>query len=494
MNGLRGPAIEFPPGFDQRRVLRPFRHSAWLQPGSGGRAYRVAITKHDPLAFMLTYLGHHMTQQDTGRQSLSVFHTDLAEHARRWRHPRPDRSIWVAPRAAGKTTLMFLGLPLWALAHGWRDFFLAFSFTAEQAVGHLGNLRRELAENELLRNDYPAMIPKRGAGNRNTLQTVVAGGATIAARGLGATVLGTRVGANRPDLIVGDDMEPDAKDYSDARKQGLESKLVNGIIPMGAPHAVIALTGTTVMAGSLIHDATRTAAGDPDAGRWVRAHRFGVHHYPPILRDGKSLWPQRWSVADLEREKRLDPHGYALNMENDPLAHDVGNYWTRDSFRYEPHRRVRSRLLSIDVATTTGQSADYSTLTVLGLSDDAHPVVVVEHSWAGRIRGPELLDRIHRLVDRHPTTLRRGIIEVNQGGELWVDILRPLPKGFTLCPYNARGHKADRIEAAFAHYARGAVVHGAKLPALEAQMIQYPDVRNDDLIDGLAAGLVDLLG
>src|SRR5579859_2430714 len=98
---------------------------------------RVALTKYDPLLFALTYLSHHMYSVETrNKLSFAEFHLDLLEQAKEWveeaREPRDHRDAYVAPRGCGKSTWLFLLLPVWAAAHKHVKFIVAFSDSAEQ--------------------------------------------------------------------------------------------------------------------------------------------------------------------------------------------------------------------------------------------------------------------------------------------------------------------------------------------------------------------------
>lgn len=480
--------IEFPAGFDARALLRPTLHSSVQQPGRSGAPMRRAITSNSPLRFALVYLGHRMRQQDSPEVvSFNPLHLDLCRSAARW-PKQPSRDIWVAPRGAGKTEWLFLTLPLWAIAHGHRSFFLAFSYNKDQAVGHLANLRMELAENALLRDDFPELAPRRMPGARNTATTVVVGG-TIEARGLGETVVGRRSRSDRPDLIVGDDLEPLEADYSPAAKLKLQGKLTDGILPMTSRHAVVALSGTVTMRGSMVHDAVASAKGErTDANRWVTGNGFTVRHYRPIV-DGASLWPQRWSVAELEEMKARDPRGYGLNMECDPdEINDDTVWWTQADFRYDPRFAVHSRVLWVDTATTARSGSD-STVLALVAKDAAGRRACVEHVTWGQWRPEQTREQIHAMVglcgDRPPLI----IVEGNQGGDTWKTSLAPWPLGVRFEIRHATEKKSDRIEKCHNAYAGMAVVHARRIPRLEAEMCLWPHGEHDDVPDAVAGGV-----
>jgi phage terminase large subunit-like protein len=413
--------------------------------------------------------------------------------------PAPARDAWVAPRGAAKTSWLYLALPLWALAHGHRRFFLAFSYTAQQAAGHLANLRRELAENELLLYDFPELAPRKGPGLRNTTTMVVGNGATIAAHGLGSTVLGIRSGTDRPDLLVGDDCEPTSGDYSPKERDKLLAKLVEGVLPMGSRNSVVQLTGTVTKAGSIMHDVVRAELGEARAP-WLVDKEFATHYYPPVLDEGgpgeRSLWPQRWELTPTHfGEWKRGTKDFALNMENNPAKASSMTYWTREGYTYDQRMPVHRRVISIDGAVTRNASSDYTALAVLAtdVKDGLARRVSVELAEQRKITGRQVLDRIYELHEKYPRSLTTVLVETNQGGDMWGEILRPLPVGVRLVPYRVHGSKRGRIEVLHKHYEDGRVSHLRRLAALESQQCDFPNVANDDLLDAVAGGVRYLL-
>ncbi len=486
---LEHAPIEFPESVDGRALLLPTRHSAWGMGGEQGAGYRRFITKDSPLLFAITYLPHWLRMQDSGLMSFAPFHLDVAESMRSW-PAGGARDAWVGPRGLAKTMWLFGIGPLWALAHGHRRFCVAFSYSEDQAVGHLSTTRQELDGNDLLLHDFAELRPKRARGARNTLTTVTASGATLAARGLGGTSLGIRSGADRPDLIVGDDLEPSESDYSPAAKVKLQHKLTDGVLRMGSRDAVVALTGTVTMRGSMIHDVVRTAKGEPGAPSWVRDRGIRARYYPPVTAAGVSVWPQRWSIAELDAERARDPREYALNMANDPSAETV-TYWTRDSFRYDERFRVASRVLHLDVAVTRRASSDFTVLALVAL--DVRGRACVERVQWGRWTLDEIRNRIADFCE--PLQVKPRVqVEGNQGGDTWLDSLAPWPAGVRFEIVTARAPKRVRIAKGYNHYQRRAVVHAWPMPELEAALCEWPRGVHDDVPDAVAGALEGVFG
>ena len=481
-------SVEFPPGFEAGELLAPLFHGAWQHGGKPGKDYRRRITERDPMLFAITYFGGYLRQPD-GVMSFNQLHMDLATAALQWIEPGPVRDAWVAPRESGKSVWLFLILPAWALAHGHRRFLLAFSATGKQAAGHLANLRSELRSNARLLADFPELRPRRGQDNAALV--VTQSGASIAARGMAETSLGTRSGATRPDLIIGDDMEPPEADYGPETKDDQVSRLVNAVLPMNT-RAAVALTGTTVTNGSMMHDVVLTSLGQR-AGEWITDEGFAPHYYPAIITDAdgteRSLWPRRWPLAELQAKRGT--RSYALNYDNNPSPAGAATYWTGESIQYDSRVPVVRRLLYIDPATTTKASSDYTAMVMVGVDATGHRVVI-EHAAAGHWDGTEIREQIWMLKRAQPQTLGEVLLETNQGGEGWRRLIAPLPPGMTLREVHSSEAKDLRIRLAAEDYRRFAVVHAHALPALEAQMLAYPRVRNDDLVDALAGALAEV--
>jgi hypothetical protein len=490
--------ITFPPDVDARAVLLPLRHGAFhLDAGGpgdeGGSDYRRRITRRSPTRFALTYLRPYVRHQITGEIEFSPFHIDMARRAQGWIDPVPARDVHVAPRNAAKTMWQFLILPAWALAHRHRRSFLAFSLTADQAELHLQNLRQELRENQLLLADFPELVPRRGS---NTKRTVLTNGASFAARGLTGSNLGHRIGADRPDLLVGDDLEPDPASHTPKAKRIIEDRLINSVLPMGAPHAVVQVAGTTTMHGSLIHEAVQHALGEHTAP-WIAGHGFRCHYWPPILDEGtpaeRSLWPSRWSLDELHEMRRRSPQTYALNMANRPEQGGIKGYWTRELITYDPRLVVTRRILYVDPAMEgKGKNADRCAVVMAGLELGGRRVVI-EYVALDRFPGVELREMLWKLSQAQPETLHEWHVEANQGGERWRGMLSPQPPGVRLELHYASKRKDGRIITALTQYQRGAVVHHAPLPALEEQQLAWtPSSTVDDGVDAVA-GALDLL-
>lgn len=483
--------VKFPAGFDPSRLLEPMLSSAM----ESSPHYRRAVTETDPIRFALTYLSHHLSSSSTGGQvSFSGFHLAMSKAARKWMRDEARRDIWIAPRGAAKSTWHHLILPLWCIAHGHRNTFMAFSHSSAQSSTHLANIRRELAENDLLLGDFPELRPRRGNGASNSATTVsTQGGRTFAARGVDSGALGTKFGSERVGLLTMDDVEPDASNYSPAGKEKRLATLLNAVMPMGERNTVVQMVGTVTMHGSIMHDAVQHAEGTKRAP-WIADEGFRVHYHRPILdhEDGtrSSMWPARWPLAYLESIEHT--RSFALNFLNQPTAVGDGAHWTKALFCHDTVPVTR-RVLAVDPAVTAKAGSDFTAIAVIG-ADASGRRFQVDYARQFKISPQALREKVHTLCRQNPD-VRDVQVECNQGGAVWEQILSPLPGGARLVEFRVSAPKHVRLAKLLSRYEAGAVVHGAPLRELEDQMLAYPSpAAHDDLCDAVANGIEHLAG
>lgn len=483
---------------------------------------RIALTRHNPLLFAYIYLPEHITSENASSSvrpgdamTLSEFHLELLEYARTWEEPlgarKEYRDCFIAPRSSGKTTWLFLILPMWAAAHGHKRFIAAFSDSAPQAEGHLSTFKTELETNERLRLDFPDLCePAKGTNvgrylmnNRNQIKQ--ANGFVFMARGADTKVLGMKVGNLRPDVLLFDDIESGESSYSAAEVRKRLDTLVSDLFALN-DWARVCIIGTTTMPGSIIdqmrkfHEYKQRYDGDDmrndiDAElRWIIDQNIDTHFWPAILtnEDGeeRSFWPERFPLDNLNADRHT--RDFAKNMMNRPISLEAG-YWLDDDIEIknckvadgeEPYPRT---ILSVDPAVTTARASDYTGLAVVSRGADGQ--VYVRHAEQVKLGSSALRDRVIELIEEYDVKV--VYVETNQGGDLWKQVFEDVPAKFR--SVRQREKKELRATRALDFYRKGRIFHTKHMSILEEQMLAFPKLQHDDVVDAVVSGILYFL-
>jgi len=490
---------------------------------SAGRRY---LTMDEPLLFALTYMTNSLkmpapmedlaegAESDVGVISMSEFHWEICEKAREWSEkpagqfgPAEMRDAFIAPRDAGKSTWLFKLLPMWAAAHGHVSFVAAFADSGPQAKKHLSSFKRELETNALLQRDFPDLCqPLKRRGNVNVSDTQdlyqAQSGFVFAAGGADVSVLGMKVEDKRPDLLILDDLEPDEASYSDYQMQQRLGTLTDAILPLNIRARVI-LAGTVTMPGSITHQlikahqAREGHLSEDEIEEWIKTEKFKVHHFKPIKVDDEgnesSLWPEKWPMDWLNTVRHT--RSFAKNYENNPLAID-GQYWTRDDFTYGSVDCAIT-VLSVDGAVTDNKKSDFTGLAVVGATPhkpgDPRRRCEVKYAVGVKLLGKALRQRILKILEMYPE-IKVIMVEANQGGELWREVMHDMPVKVVL--FNNSEPKEVRAGKVHAYYQRipTRVLHTARHQQAEENMVGFPKLKHDDIVDAVGNAVLKLLG
>ena len=462
---------------------------------------RKELTKYDPMLFALVYLPHHL-MNSAGEITLSEFHVDLAEYGKSWIHkpknPKENRDAFIAPRECGKSTWIFLILPMWAAAHGHVKFIAAFSDAASQAETHLMTFKNELESNEYLQEDYPDLCkPKIVASSgramaSNSWRIIQSNDFIFDANGIDTNSLGKKVFGQRPDLIILDDIEKGEKNYSEYQAGLQKNTVFDDIAPMNI-YARMIFVGTTTMPNSVMDQFRKYAENyDDETLSWINDQNVKVHYYPAIMQndDGseRSVWEEKWSLEWLNSQRHL--RDFAKNYMNKPVNLD-GTFWTNEDVVLEEAVAYGNTIVSVDPAVTRNKVSDYTGISVLsrGIDELGASVIYVRHAEQVKMSPSDIAKRVEYLVDLFDV----GVIyvEVNQGGDLWKDVFKGIPAKYRSKSQSVS--KQIRAGKALNFYQQKKVRHTSHFPALEEQMWSFPKVSHDDVLDSVVSGVLYFL-
>ena len=263
----------------------------------------------------------------------------------------------------------------------------------------------------------------------------------------------------------------------------------------------------------------------PKAKRWYIGTRWheddfyaelivkGVPHYQRrALEDDAVLWPEMYTVADMEQKKQeLGTPIFMLQFQNDVTSMG-GNIFRYDYFQRVDRVPEGARRVGVDLASSSSERSDYTAAVEL-LEDAEHNIYVVG-AWRARLqeghrawltgvnndgtmndeRGPRMLwpQRMVGLKGLDPELddprfFESMNIEAVQHQSTFVrEVLST-----TSLPARAVRPDKDKVtrsRALAARYESGKVFHVNNAPGisdLEAEMLAFPNGQHDDMVDAL---------
>jgi len=195
-------------------------------PRAARERQRLALA--DFAYFCRTYFPHHVKGEP------SSFHTFLFERLPSIAAaPEGCRDLIAAPRGNAKSTYASQLFVLWCLVTRRKRYAVLISDSFDQAAVLLEGIKAELEANPRLATDFPDHC---GAGP--TWQVGVAvlrSGAKLQAAGSGKKLRGFRHGAQRPDIVILDDIENDENVRTPEQRDKLEAWVDKAVDPLGPP-------------------------------------------------------------------------------------------------------------------------------------------------------------------------------------------------------------------------------------------------------------------
>ncbi len=234
------------------------------------------------------YLPGHFTQPP------SDMHRWLAAQLDQMPKRRGMKVNLVGPRGGAKSTLGTLAFPLRAALERTEPYLWIVSDTKHQAQAHLENLKAELLDNPRLAQDYPEATGRGPVWRSGAI--VLRNGVAIEAFGTGQRIRGRRRRAERPSLIVCDDLQNDGHIESAPMRQRSREWFHGTLLKAGTPR-----TNVLNLATALHREALAMQLHDTPG--WVSRIFRAIARWPENL----ALW-EDWEAiyADVENPRAAE--------------------------------------------------------------------------------------------------------------------------------------------------------------------------------------------
>ncbi len=397
--------------------------------------------------------------------------------------------ISVAPRH-GKSRLSSILLPAWFMGRNPQAKIAIASHTADLAVD-FGAKVRDLVKSQEYRKIFPKVklrTDSAAAGKWRTEQGgeffAVGVGGAFAGRGASIAIIDDPISEQQARLAI---HNPDVFDgiyewYERGPRQRLN--------PGGALILVMTRWHQRDLAGRLIDNMVKREGSD----------EWEVVNLPAILPSGEPLWPEQWSLEELNTLKSsLGPSVWNAQYQQDPSSVEASilkrEWWKRWEKKDPP--QVEFVMVSLDTANTANTRSDYSAFTVWGVfyreTEDGErvPNIIMLDAFKDRLEFPELKAKAKAVYAQwKPDAF---IIESKASGTSLIQEFRMagIPvSDFT--PTRATGDKITRANGVSDVLASGVVWAPETRWAEEVieECAGFPGASNDDYVDSLIMALM----
>ena len=377
-------------------------------------------------------------------------------------------------------------LPAWFLGRYPNKKIIQCSNTAELAVG-FGRKVRNLVGSEQYSKIFPGVTLRsdsKAAGRWST-----SGNGEYFAIGVGGTVTGK--GA---DLLIIDDPHSEQEAALASADPSVFDKVyewyTSGPRQRLQPGGSIVIVQTRWSKRDLTGKILKSAL-DRDGENWE------VIEFPAILPSGNPLWPEFWSIEELEAlRNELPLPKWQAQYQQQPTSEE-GAIIKREWWKiWEPERPPACEFIiqSWDTAFTKNERSDYSACTTWGVfhlnenPDDVH--IILLDAFKKRMEFPELKEQAYRSYQEYEPDA--FVIEAKASGAPLIYELRKM--GIPVQEFTpVRGNdKISRINSVSDLFASGKVWAPATRWAEEVmeEMASFPNSDHDDLVDSSTQALI----
>jgi predicted phage terminase large subunit-like protein len=413
-------------------------------------------------------------------------HKRMAEAFERVANGTCKRLIINMPPRHTKSEFASYLLPAWFLGKFPHKKVIQTSHTAELAVG-FGRKVRNLVDSEVYNNIFPNLAlqaDSKAAGRWNTSK-----GGDYFAIGVGGAVTGK--GA---DVLIIDDPHSEQEAAMAASNPEVYDKVYEWytsgprqrLQPGGAIVIVMTRWAQRDLTGQVLKSAAQRSGEE-----------WEVIEFPAILPSGNPLWPQFWSLAELEALREELPNSkWQAQYQQNPVGNesaivkrDWWKWWEKD----DPP--VCDYILqSWDTAFEKTQRADYSAGTTWGIfaceEDNFAPNIILLNTYKKRVEFPDLKRDVMREYNEYePDSL---IVEKKASGAPLIYDLRAM--GIPVQEYTpGKGQdKIARLNSVSDIIASGKVWVPQTRWAEELvdEVAAFPSGEHDDLVDATTLALM----
>jgi predicted phage terminase large subunit-like protein len=318
------------------------------------RKVMTAVSRESFLYFFLFYFGRHV------EFPLAPFHFEMFKLAQ---NEDIKTAVIMTFRNSGKSTILNTAYALWAImGKSEKKHVVIASQTQQRSRDHLMNLRKEIEDNGLLKENLGPFNVGEDRWGATTL-IIPSYKARISSISVEEGVRGLKEGPNRPDIIIADDIE----DSNSVKNQDNRDKSFNWftgeLIPLGRTDVKIIVLGNFLHMDSILSRLEERITENKMEGIFLRV--------PIVTEKNEITWPGKFKSAE-EVEKLRKRISNEMTWQRDFMLRAVaGEHQTVDPkfinyYDELPGPQEKDHFYSvytgIDLAISKKETADYTAM------------------------------------------------------------------------------------------------------------------------------------
>jgi len=303
-----------------------------------------------------------------------------------------------APREHAKSTALTHDFGLAAVLFRRVDYVCIVSAVEQLAIDHLGDIAKELRENEDLIREFKIKRLSVDAKTEVIVEFEDGHEARYIAKGSGQKMRGLKWNGKRPGLIIGDDLEEDEQVENADRRRKFRKWVFRAMLPARRRGGLVRIHGTILHEDSLLARLMKSKS-------WL-TRRYKAHEAFDDF--SNILWPEQFPEERLRKIRQTfiddgDAPGYSQEYLNDPFDNSEAYIRKDDLFpmREEDFESYQMMAVGCDFAVSKADRANKTSFTIGG--KDMGNFINIHDNWADRWDTSEWIDKMFEIQQRyHP--------------------------------------------------------------------------------------------
>ncbi len=463
--------------------------------------------------------------KDYTKLAFAGFHLKMIDYLEKMTFERSKKVAWAAPRGNAKSSIVTTMYVVWCICYKHEPCIVIFSETKGQSEKLISQIKDALTSNELLREDFPDVCEPPNPRWRSD-EIVTKNGVNVVTSSTGHRIRGIRFKHNRPGLIILDDVETKENTRTQESRDKIHDWFSRVVLNLGSKNTNYVVIGTVLHIDSLL---AKLTLGEEFPGFdtgifksiikfadrqdlweiWSQiyrgkefcggitgpdvAKRYFEDSKNEMLKGTDVLWPEHESYFDL-MVLREQIGSYSFDSEKMHEPKDLTSYsidekalffWETDKITSaeDLFKSLGGGIPIAAVDPSTGKAKDYSAIVGAIYFNGKIYVTDVE---AGRWDLNTLVKRIclHQQEGKYTVFA----YEAN-GSQVWLG--DAIKKETILVPIKpitntASPNKEGRIMRTMLLIQQGKIILSKRYRELIRQIVNYPNVGNDDILDSLS--------